>query len=170
MEAVRHSICQQAIHRAISIIPTPCAGTVRGAGDSGVIDSLGAILHEGLDLKMNASLEVGQVRGCGRQNRGSKPNLGVRAGFLEKVNSPLRCGCSRSLSWSWDRGRDVTKLVKGRLSLDVLIHLRKGHRPLYPSCPTCHEERHKELPKGPPRLQSAGFLAPWDSLGFTFFM
>lgn len=34
-----------------------------------------------------------------------------------------------SLPWSWGGGRAMTRLVKGRLSLDVCIHLRKRVQP-----------------------------------------
>lgn len=80
-----------------------------------------AILHQVLDLKMMHLLELGQVRSCGRQNGGSRLNLGVREGFLEEVPFPLNCGDSRSLTYSWGGGRIKTEVAKGRLSLDVLI-------------------------------------------------
>lgn len=101
------------------------------------MDNPGTILHGGVDLKMNAFLEMGQVRSCGRQKRRSKPNLGVRAGFLEAVTIPLSCGSSRSVPWSWGWGRAMTKLVKGRL--------RMGHPPppQCNPCPCCQGEQPK---------------------------
>lgn len=99
-----------------------------------MMDSSRAILHEGLDLKMMHILNVGQVRRCGRQTRGSKLNLGVRADFPEEVTFPLSCGDSRSLPCSWGGGSIMTKVVK--FSLDVLILEDGAPLPPWPPHPT----------------------------------
>lgn len=50
----------------------------------------------------------------------------------------------------------MTRLVKGRLSLDVCIHLRKGVQPPYTSYPCCYEGQLKELPR-----RASKVLGPW---------
>lgn len=130
-----------------------------------MMDSSRAILHEGLDLKMLHILNVGQVRRCGRQTRGSRLNLGVRADFPEEVTFPLSCGDSRSLPCSWGGGSIMTKVVK--FSLDVLI-LEDGAPP--PTVASSPDALGSTLKRNDGPLQLPGWLPrPWASLGFIFF-